>query len=360
MFPEASGPWPYSVNLISLRMRHHAMASGYDRLADYIDGNLIHTSKHVAFFERLISKVFRGAIKNSGLTWYHRHAFLTELAVAKQWFKKSGQIFHYLYGENLFRYAGILRHLRKDNVIVCTYHTPEARFLEVVTSREFLRNVDAIIVVSEIQKQLFADYVPSERIFYVPHGIDVDVFSPSSPAHPINEGTLRCIAVGSHMRDYATLAGAARLLSKEGADITFDIVTRRTLSHHFVGINNVRLHFGISDESLIALYRNADVLALPILDATANNSLLEAMACGLAIVSTDLPAVHQYVNDECAILVSKGDATGLAEVLFKLSRNRDTVATMSTSSRTKSLEFDWKHVARRTMDVYDAAWALRQ
>ncbi|MBS1213351.1 MAG: glycosyl transferase group 1 [Proteobacteria bacterium] len=359
MCPESTTARQYSINMVSLRMRHHAGASGYDRIADYIDGNLIHTGRELGFFDRLVARMLKGRIRASGLTWYHRECLLAELAVAKQWMKKTGQVFHYLYGENLFRYAGVLPRIRKGNVIVCTYHTPENRFREVVRDRSFLRNADAIIVVSRIQKQIFADCVPEERIFYVPHGIDTEIFSPAPADDREEERPLRCITVGSHLRDYATLADAARLIEKENPDISLDVVTRPDLFGHFAGAKNVNLHSGVCDEAFLSMYRSADVAVLPMLDATANNSLLEAMACGLPVISTDLPAVRDYVDDQCAVLTPKADASGLAEAVLDLSNDRRRLAAMGMSSRTKALEFDWRQVARQTLAVYDAAWASR-
>ena len=55
---------------------------------------------------------------------------------------------------------------------------------------------------------------------------------------------------------------------------------------------NVRVLSGLSDLALAETFRQADVLFLPLQDATANNARLEGLASGLPVVTTDLPAVR--------------------------------------------------------------------
>jgi glycosyltransferase involved in cell wall biosynthesis len=48
------------------------------------------------------------------------------------------------------------------------------------------------------------------------------------------------------------------------------------------------------------LYNDSRLLFLPLIDATANNSLLEASACGVPVITSDLPAVREYTDDSFA------------------------------------------------------------
>lgn len=165
-------------NLITLRMHYHAKASGYDRLADFLDANIIITPNHLTLTQRILAKSAGPLIKSSGSQWYHRQNFAAELMAAREWLRTKDQIFHFLYGENSYRYLGRLKVLGRQNRILCTYHTPTYRLQELVRDQGHLRCIDAAIVVSTPQVEFFSKLLGFERVFYVPHGIDTDRFSP--------------------------------------------------------------------------------------------------------------------------------------------------------------------------------------
>ena len=154
-------------------------------------------------------------------------------------------------------------------------------------------------------------------------------------------------------RDFETLAETVRLLNSQVKEFRLSIVTSPEFHHIFQGIDNIELCSGISDEKLLSLYQNSDLLALPLLDGTANNSLLEAMACGLPIVSTDLPGIRDYVNDACAQLAPTSDPNAVQKVSLYLKDNKIVRKKMAQASRNRSLEFSWSKIAAKIREVYE-------
>ncbi len=78
------------------------------------------------------------------------------------------------------------------------------------------------------------------------------------------------------------------------------------------------------------------------------------MACGLPIVSTDLPGVRDYVNDACALLTPKGDPQALAEAILCLQEDKALRQRMASASRARAQDFSWQRVASRVREVYEA------
>lgn len=339
------------VVIVTLRMRGHAGPSGYDRLQEYIESRSIRTSDALSPAQRVLARSLRFMTRASGSLWYHRANLIGELAAARQWFRRRGQIFHFLYGENSFRYLGNLKALGSRNAIVSTYHTPPDKFSRVVMDRRHLARLDAVVVVSAMQMDSFARIVGPERVRFVPHGIDVDYFRPGPERGEAGGRSFRCLFVGSHLRDFDTLAQAARLL-RSRPEIRFTLVTKAAHHAAFSGLDNVEVLSGVDDARLLALYQEADTLVLPLLDSTANNSMLEAMACGLPIVTTDLPGVRDYVSEECALLVKKGDPQRLAEVIAWLAQDAAARQRMAVASRRHALEFRWEAIAARMREIY--------
>lgn len=337
--------------MVSMRMRGHAGPSGYDRLADYLNCRVLEPPSVWTLPRRAFARVLRPLQRRSGSLWYHRDAVYDEAVAALWWLRSSGQVFHFLYGENSHRYLGCMKGWGRKNAIVCTYHTPPDRFRELVTDTNHLTRLDGIVVMSTSQMDFFARFVGPDRVHFVPHGIDVDYFRPLSGSTGNGDG-FRCIFVGTHMRDFVALRDACAILERRDSNLRVAVVTRAMFRDLFRGTGNVDFYSGISDAELLSLYRKADLLLLPLLDSTANNSLLEGMACGLPVVSTDLPGVRDYVDEACALLCRPSDAETLADAVLRIRGEPHRAESMGAASRARSLEFDWRRIARRMEAVY--------
>ena len=337
-------------------MKNHAGPSGYDRLGDFLDAHIIHPVANWTFEKRAVCRILRFLFTHSGSTWYHREHLYSELSAARQWFSDNHQIFHFLYGENSHRYLGILKSLPGRNFIVCTYHTPPSKFCQVVRDRKHVKKLDAVIVLSRLQERFFADLIGSERVFYIPHGIDIDYFRPTNSIKTGNH-CLKLLFVGTHLRDHKTLAEAAGILNNWGMDFQVTIITFPKFHHYFKDIENIQLYSGITDQELLDCYQKCDLVVLPVLDCTANNSLLEAMACGLPIISTDLPGVKDYVSKECAVLTPKSNPHALADAISHLQQDEKKLQRMAQASRLQSLNFSWQEIALKTRQVYEYLYA---
>ncbi|MBK9132735.1 MAG: glycosyltransferase family 4 protein [Gammaproteobacteria bacterium] len=297
-----------------------------------------------------MARSLRFMIRGSGSLWYQRANLVSELQAARQWLARKGQVFHYLYGENSYRYLGGMKSVRPGNAIVCTYHTPPDRFRQVVTDHKHIARLDAVIVMSTVQLELFTDLLGGERAFFIPHGIDVDCYAPGA-APRTRGGIFRCLFVGSHLRDIDTLVATARALRPRG-DIRFTVVTRPANLPKLEGLDNIDIRSNLDDRQLLSLYQESDLFVMPLLDSTANNSLLEAMACGMPMVTTDLQGVRDYTDPECAVLTKKGDARAVSEAIEWLERDDAARERMGRASRDRALAFRWETIAEHTRDVY--------
>jgi glycosyltransferase involved in cell wall biosynthesis len=101
-------------------------------------------------------------------------------------------------------------------------------------------------------------------------------------------------------------------------------------------------------------YRAADVFALSSDFDNSPNVVLEAMACGLPIVTTDVGGVREFVDDGAGgTVVPPKDAPALAAALeFYLRSPEAARAAGDDNRRRTTAEFSWRASAQRLLEVY--------
>jgi glycosyltransferase involved in cell wall biosynthesis len=94
-------------------------------------------------------------------------------------------------------------------------------------------------------------------------------------------------------------------------------------------------------------------MVLPLLQSTAVNSVLEALACGVPVITTQ-GGVSDYLDQSCAVQCAPGDAQGIAEATLSLLHDERRRHFMRIAARQRGLQFDWKEVARQMLSIYSA------
>jgi glycosyltransferase involved in cell wall biosynthesis len=195
-------------------------------------------------------------------------------------------------------------------------------------------------------QRAYFNMIPGERVSVIHHGVDTTFFTPRPSVR--DAGPFRCLTTGSYLRDWTLLGAVARAFA-ERQDIHFHVVSAE--APPFEGLPNVFVHRRISDDALRTHYQSADLLVLPLQDATANNALLEGMACGLPVVASDLPAVGEYAPRQAAVLVpQKADA--FVAAIAQLVDNAAKRATMAHLARAGAESFAWPLIAGRYENLY--------
>ncbi len=203
-----------------------------------------------------------------------------------------------------------------------------------------------------------------DRIHVIPYGVDLDVFRPNGGASRA-PGPLRIICVASfeEVKGHRYVVDACARLRERGVDFVVDLIGGGPLRGEVerqiadAGLRDRFTLHGMLDRAAVAeMLRSADVKVLassPTREGKREgmpNVLIEAMAAGLPVVSTQLTGIPELVETGVTgILVPPADGPALAEALEELARDPALRRRMGVAGEEK---------ARRTFDRQANAAAL--
>ena len=113
---------------------------------------------------------------------------------------------------------------------------------------------------------------------------------------------------------------------------------------HFLGYKN--------KEKTISLIRGSDVLIQPSLNEGISSTIIEAMACKIPVIATNVGGNKELVNDQTGFLVdSKSSSQFLDKIVYVLS-NKSKFETITNNAFTHIQQYDWKIVGKKYLDLY--------
>jgi teichuronic acid biosynthesis glycosyltransferase TuaC len=214
-----------------------------------------------------------------------------------------------------------------------------------------LNKINAYIAVSpQVQEKLLSLDVPEKKIIVEPNATDLKKFKPR------NKKELR-IKYGLPA-DKKILLFVGRFIENKGALRVQEALNK--LADNVVAIfigkgpqqpNHPKIVFsGAVDNDAVAEYMSlADVFVLPTQHEGSSNVIVEAMASGLPIVSSDLPEIRVQCKQEYATLVDPMSVDDIANALNTILSNDNIREKMSQSALKASKRFDINQRAQRIL-----------
>lgn len=219
-----------------------------------------------------------------------------------------------------------------------------------------MRRAAALAVPSGFLREVFARFGVDARI--VPNIIDLEKFHAGN-AHPAGIHVL----VARNLEPLYDIASALRafaLLRERHAGARMSVAGSGPERNHLerlaeeLGIGGrVRFTGRLDSEAMAVLYREATLSLNPSLADNMPNSVLEALACGLPVVSTDVGGVPHLVRHEhTALLVKPGDAEGMAQAMIRLIEDETLRANLIRNGSEHVRAFTWERVGEKWMGLY--------
>lgn len=163
----------------------------------------------------------------------------------------------------------------------------------------------------------------------------------------------RLLAAYARLRQWSTewklvIVGARKWKSSP----IFETVQQLALEPH--------VHFTgyVADEHLPALYAGADLFTFPSLYEGFGLPVLEAMACGAPVVTSNSSSLPEVAGD-AAILVDPYNVEQIAQAMWLVLSQPALAAEMRAKGLARAAQFTWERTARETAAVYERVLADR-
>lgn len=230
--------------------------------------------------------------------------------------------------------------------VTVTPHNPEKRFFRDALKRTF-ELASGVHCVSEATMKEAQKYgLEAEKTRIIRPAVDPNFFTSLEDK---KSGTLllSIISTGSLVwrKGYVDALIAIRKLINQGISLKYEIIGE---GEDYQAIlfsiqdmelqDHVKLHGKLSADEIRNKLQNADVFLLTSLTEGISNAALEAMSCGLPVVTTDSGGMREAVTDGVeGFVVPIMDPDAVAAALERLSKNLELRKKMGDAARAKVL-----------------------
>ncbi len=215
---------------------------------------------------------------------------------------------------------------------------------------EKLNRINGFVAVSEhLKNDLINHGIDSKKILVAPNATDLSRFRKA------NKSELR--KKHNIPNDTFVLVFTGNFIPRKGPDRVMQAIE---------GLDNVAVMFigegpveprgeqivfkkHVPGTLVPELLNCADAFILPTLNEGANNAIIEAMACGLPIISSNIPEVQSQCDPSFSILVDPMDVQAIRRAVVKLCDDRVLREKMSDNAREWVKRFDLNERAKKIL-----------
>lgn len=213
-----------------------------------------------------------------------------------------------------------------------------------------LQSISGVIAVSSQNKTMIADYVPDGTTEVFPNSIDDDVFYPRDRGEARKKyGISQQTFVVSFIGSFDERKGINRLceaVDRLGGKAQLICAGKGQLEPNSA---NCLFQGTILHDDLPEFLAASDVFVLPTRNEGCCNAIIEAMACGLPIVSSDLPFNYDVLDADNAILIDPDQVDAISAAIEDLMEHPEKRRKMAENSLEKAKSLTLQHRAQNIL-----------
>jgi glycosyltransferase involved in cell wall biosynthesis len=335
---------------LSNKIPWFGLYTGYERLPLILKATGLETqifSSNGNILERLVGKtysMYRG--------WSDRNSYDTAAELRFSLASRGKSLtYHILYLENHLQFLDQWDKAPKN--IIGTIHLPPSQWNS--SMLENLQHLSSAIILYQRDLEFFESYVGKGRIHFIHYGVDTDFFHPLSAESP---KTKRILFAGHYLRNKLMLYRVIIKLLKKHPELQFDLLVPEHARNtegllQLLKHPAVTWHKNLTDEALRYLYQTSYLLLLPMNESGANTAIVESLACGLPIITTDVGGIRDYGGADIFPIVANDDDNAMIDLVEKYLDNPDLRNKVAISCRNfAEQKLAWSVVAQKHLEVY--------
>ncbi|MCA9383170.1 glycosyltransferase family 4 protein [Candidatus Dojkabacteria bacterium] len=267
----------------------------------------------------------------------------------------------------------------KKKKIVLTTHNPfpvgtrsrmldaMIKLMDVFINKRFTKNFDKIItLVKSERKILHEEYnVPDEKMVTIPNGMeemflqqgDEEVFYRDLDID-VTKWDAVALGVGriNYVKGYQNLELAINRLKKVlfvfagGDDGYLDKLKKQYRKNK----NVIFTESFVPQEKLVDYYKGGDIFLFPSLHEAFGIVVLEALAQGLPVISSDQGGPKEFLSEKYSVLLDPEDQEGWKNAIEKLTSDSKLLEQMSVAGMNEVKKYSWDKVSKKILAVYES------
>lgn len=238
-----------------------------------------------------------------------------------------------------------------------------------------LKNSKFIISISNVTKNDLIKYfkIPEERIEVIYQGVN-DYFKPLNSVdientyskYDIDKNYRYILHIGNPVprKNTITLIKAfyklinefkiknVKLIKVNKVDNETDKMIKKLNLHEHIKIVDY-----VSEEDLPKIYNIADVFVFPSLSEGFGRPPLEAMACGIPVITSNTSAIPEVVGD-AGLMLRPMDVDGFAKAMYEVLTNKGLRQDMRKKGLERAKKFTWEKIVEEVIKVYEYVASL--
>lgn len=208
-------------------------------------------------------------------------------------------------------------------------------------------------------QRMMGEGFQSQRINVIKLGVDAEHYSSMSPTTLEGEPALLFVGYTSWIKGSDILIESFEKVTQELPDAILHIVGHydnrflESLKSRSL-LRKVRLHGPVHPNRVASYYKGADICIVSSRFEPFGLTTLEAMASGKPIVATRVGGLPETITNNVNGILVNPKADSIAKAIIELWKDADLMRKLSENSLKKSVEFNWKKVAKQYKAIYES------